>query len=92
MTNKQEEINRGLAAITKYLKTLKPQKVWQIYYTIAEEHHNFTEWERQYFGILNGEEYLLIYDSVKLLYVINVTGDSTLTALSELMDLLARKF
>ena len=92
MKSKEEEINYGITAISGYLAILKPQKKWNIYYDVAKENHNFSDWDRQYHGIIDGEEYFFVYDNNHLLYVINVTGDSTLTAMSELMELLARKF
>ena len=41
-----------------------------------------------------GSEYIYIreVDTGALLYAVEVTGDSVITALSELMDLLSRKF
>lgn len=51
-------------------------------------------WDVQRFGILSGEELFMVWDdrTGDLLYVVNVTADSMLTAVSELMNLLARKF
>lgn len=53
-----------------------------------------TEWERRYHTVISGDEYFWIWEreTGDLLYTINVTGDSVLTAASELMNLLARKF
>lgn len=56
----------------------------------------FSDWSRKYHGLLSGEECFFIYepydDGLELLYVVNVTGDSLLTAASELMHLVAKKF
>lgn len=53
--------------------------------------NDFTEYARQHHKIFPGEEYFFIWRG-KLLYVVNVTADSPLTAAKELMDLIARKF
>ena len=57
----------------------------------------FTDFQRRYHGLLPGEEVFTIWDEVDenapdLLYVVNVTGDSILTAGCELMTLVAKKF
>lgn len=52
----------------------------------------FTDFQKRYYGIRTGEEYFLIYEKGhQLLYVVNVTADSLLTAASELLDLASRK-
>ena len=38
-----------------------------------------------------GDEYMLVRNAGQLLYAVDVTADNTLTAVSELMELLARK-
>jgi len=60
----------------------------------------FTEWERKSKAIRTGDEYFLVYDYAPdwntdkpdLLYAVNVSIDSLLTAANELLDLLSRKF
>lgn len=56
----------------------------------------FSEWSRQYHGIRTGEELFFIWEPIEngrsLLYTVNVTGDSLLTAAEELMDLVSKKF
>lgn len=50
-------------------------------------------WVREKFQlIIRGDEYFLISKGTALLYVVNVTADSMLTAARELMDLIGRKF
>jgi len=56
-----------------------------------ESVNDFTEWARKYHGILPGEEYFYVWKG-QLLYAVNVSADSYLTAADELMGLLARKF
>lgn len=51
----------------------------------------YSDWDRQRFQLRSGEEYFLIRRRT-LLYAVNVTSDSILTAAHELMDLIARKF
>ena len=56
----------------------------------------FSDWSRQYHGIRTGEECFFVWEPVEnghgLLYVVQVTGDSLLTAAGELMKLVANKF
>ena len=98
--NKQLQINACLRNVRSIMDTVRPDKPLRIeYWKISEDPavgvsiHNFTDWERKYFGIGNGGEYFFIWeDEEYLLYVVDVTGDSVLTALSELMNLIGRKF
>ena len=58
----------------------------------------YGDWFRRYHHILPGDEYFMIYEKQNdgqpdyLLYVVNVTGDSSLTAADELMRKVAAKF
>ena len=70
---------------------------WNIIYRRATDpwlESTTTEWERKHHQIVRNDEYFWIWEreTGDLLYTINVTGDSVLTAASELMNLLARKF
>ena len=47
---------------------------------------------RQRFNVVDGDEYFFISKGPSLLYVVDVTADSYLTAAHELMELIARKF
>ena len=66
----------------------------------AESIADFTEWERDRNELFIGHEYFLIWevpdpyaiDPFHLLYAVNVSADSVLTAVSELMNLVSRKF
>ena len=60
----------------------------------AETIKRYTDFQREDHHILTGSEYFLIWEeeTMHLLYVKDVTADSALTALSELMCLAARKF
>ena len=60
----------------------------------------FSVWDCKRFTLMEGEEYFFVWETSRpdipnlseLLYVVNVTGDSLLTAASELMNLASRKF
>ena len=60
----------------------------------------FTEHNRKWLNLFAGEEYFLVCEIAPdgkhftngLLYAVNVSGDSLLTAAEELMSLVARKF
>lgn len=58
----------------------------------ADNISKYSDWQRRYYGIVIGDEYFMIADHEGLLYMVNVTGDSLMTAAGELMDLAARKF
>lgn len=98
---KQLTIDACLRNIRNIINIARPDMPLRIEYwrisadpVIGNSIANFTEWEQQYFHIMTGEEYFFIWNEHEdhLLYVINVTGDSVLTALSELMNLIGRKF
>lgn len=95
---KQHSINWALGRISDILINENEKKGlnWDLTYRKETEEtiSKLTDWERHYHSILPGGEYIYAreVETGDLLYVINVTGDSVLTALSELMDLLARKF
>lgn len=52
----------------------------------------FTQWQRQKFILIGGDEYFFICRAGELLYVVNVSGDSILTAAKELITKIADKF
>ena len=63
----------------------------------AETIGNYDTIARQLHHIAADDEYFLICDKMPggklfLMYAVNVTGDSVLTATAELMNLIARKF
>lgn len=66
----------------------------------AESIADFTEWERERNELFIGHEYFLIWEvpdphaiePFHLLYAVNVSADSVLTAVAELMNLVSRKF
>lgn len=77
------------------------------YADLTEENvKEFSPWARTYHSLLPGHEVFLVYETEKpvtelapdyvpdpsnLLYAVNVSADSYLTAASELMDLASRK-
>ena len=66
----------------------------------AESIADFTDWECERNELFIGHEYFLIWevpdpyaiDPFRLLYAVNVSADSVLTAVAELMNLVSRKF
>ena len=54
----------------------------------------YTEYQREYHRIVTGSEYFLFWEeeTMQLLYIKDVTADSALAAMAELMCLAARKF
>ena len=91
MSNKTEQIMFAISKIEEILEHIRPNNGWEIAYDIPE-HVSLTDWERKYLNLINGKDYFFIFVDSKLLYAINVTGDSVLTAIYELMDKLSKKF
>ena len=90
---KKEEVNFCIDKIQEILKKINPDKVWIIEYGVLKHPEAFDDWTVEYHGLRKGEEYVFIFDEyMHLLYVINVTADSTLCILSELTQLLLNKF
>ena len=100
MTKEQQmndAIQFGIGPILAKVNEAK-RAAWNIVYKDHPEEDwlnmTTTEWERKRFHLRPGGEWILIWDNVTedLLYAIDVSADSVLTALAELMDLLSRKF
>lgn len=94
MSTKGYDIQFGINKIQEVLKALNPEKKWDIVYCAPGTYEDtFDDWTIQYHNIVPGEEYIFICDADNhLLYAINVTGDSVLCALEELMEKLVDKF
>lgn len=90
---KEAEINKGLILLMQYLRFLNPEKDWNIIYEITKDcKQKYGDWECDYHGIIDGEEYFFIFEKDRLLYAVNITGDSVLTAFWELAEVLSNKF
>lgn len=86
----------------RLLKMTRPERDLGIAYVKPDDEiiEQFTEWQRQRNDIRTGDEYFLVWDYAPdwetddpdLLYAVNVTADSLLTAAAELTALLGRKF
>lgn len=91
MTEKTKQICFGINRIQEILDHIRPNNNWEIVYD-TPEHVPMTEWDRKYLQLCNGEDYFFIFVGSQLLYAVNVTGDSVLTAMQELITKLAEKF
>ena len=86
----------------KLLKCVRPERNLGIVYVKpnAETIGQFTDWQRTRNHIHTGCEYFLVWDyspdwetdDPDLLYVVDVSADSLLTAAWELFGLLSKKF
>jgi len=94
---------QGVADIAlKLLKMARPERNLGITYIKpdAETIEQFTAWQRERNHIYTHGEYFIVWDYTPdwgtdkpdLLYAVDASADSLLTAASELMDLLSRKF
>lgn len=86
----------------KLLKAVRPERKLSIAYMKpnAETIEQFTDWQRRRNHIHTGSEYFLVWDfspdwetdQPELLYAVDVSADSLLTAAWELFGLLSKKF
>lgn len=99
---KHEEWMKNLAeSLTEIVNTFGSRNDITVEYgyfdTMEDVASNFTPWQIYYHGIKSDIEYFLVYEpdsetGKHLLYTVNISGDSCLTAASELMNLASRKF
>lgn len=84
------------------IRIARPERKIVIEYVKPTDHdiERYTEWERKRNALRTGDEYFLVWDTdphwdtdrADLLYAVNVSIDSLLTAAYELLELLHRKF
>lgn len=91
---KRYQMARALKRVEQLLGDLGIGPLRLLYMEVDEAtaHGAFTEYERERFRILPGDEIVTVTGQDGLLYVVHVTGDSVLTAVSEVMELVAKKF
>lgn len=96
MNQKSDEMAYAIRCISSLLKKVRPNLHVDIAYRREDEKsvQDYSIQERLYHHILSGDENIYIWNAEDgvLLYTVHVTGDSVLTACSELMELLSRKF
>ena len=90
-TTKTAQILNCTKKIEEILDCIRPGHNWEIAYDIPE-HVCVSDWDKEYLGLIDGEEYFFIFIGEELMYAVNVTGDSVLTAIQELVTKLAAKF
>ena len=91
MTEKTIKILECTKKIEEILQIIRPDNNWEIAYD-TPEHVDLTDWDRKYLQLIDGEDYFFIFVDGSPLYAVNVTGDSIICALYELIELLSRKF
>lgn len=91
---KRYQMARALKRVEQLLEDLGIGPLRLLYAEIDEATARgaFTEYERERFRILPGDEIVTVTGQDGLLYVVHVTGDSVLTAVAEVVELLANKF
>lgn len=91
MNKKTIKIIYCMSKIQDILDYLRPGNNWELAYDIPE-HVVLSDWDKERLGLIDGEDYFFIFIENKVMYAINVTGDSVLTAIEELVHKLAQKF
>lgn len=101
--DKREQMWECLSKVQDILRIMRPEKAerWMLTYLKVDLGNidNFTEWQKQYHGIREGDEYFFVWErpdmttgAPTLLYVLNVSCESVPYAISELMQLIGDKF
>lgn len=91
MNSKTTQIDFCIEKIKEILDYLRPENKWNIGYAKPEE-IIIPSWKYEYLQLIDGEDYFFIFIEDEIMYAINVTGDSVLTAIHELVGKLADKF
>jgi hypothetical protein len=91
---KNETMPLCLESVRDIMRIAHPDKYVRLEYMEETEESvaKWNEWYRKYHNIRPGQQNIYIFDEDGLLYKVDVTWDSTLTAIHELMELIARKF
>ena len=91
MIDKTEKILYCTQKIKDILDYLRQGNDWEIKYG-KPENIPLTSWDKEILQLICGEDYFFIYVGNVPLYAVNVTADSVLTAINELVNKLAVKF
>ena len=102
MDHRQEQMERVASQVESIVKENGRRNDIAITYCEmdAESLADFTDWQCQRNKLFIGHEYFMIWEvpdpydiePFHLLYAVNVSADSVLTAAAELMDLVSKKF
>lgn len=94
---RDERMDELLEHVNSIMHRLLPKReLWVDYIKLDDENiKRFSDWTRERLGLLTGTEYLIISEGSHMesvLYAVNITADSELTAMDELFHLLSYKF
>lgn len=93
-----DQINSVMASVAAVINNSGRKYPVKIEYFVesAESIDSYNEFYRRYFAMRPGRACIYIWDTIgdvdRLLYVVNIEGDSVLTAIYEAMNLIAEKF
>ncbi len=95
--SRDERMNELLEHVNSIMHRIHPKReLWVDYIKFDDENiKRFSDWTCQRLGLLTGLEYMIVSEGTHMenvLYAVNVSADSELTAMYELFDLLSRKF
>ena len=96
MQDKDYNMKVALKKAERTLDLLGVGPVSLAYQRLTEEslRKDYSSFEREYFGLAAGEEIVTVVNAVdsRLMYVVDVSADSVLTAMAETWALIAKKF
>ena len=95
--SRRERMNELLVHVNQIMHRIYPDReLWVDYVKPDEESiKTFSDWTQKRLGILTGAEYLIVSEGPSMesvLYAVNISADSELTAMDELFHLLSYKF
>ena len=101
--SRAERMNELCAHVNEILHRIHPDRKLTVEYFLADDTNLqlLSDWTKQRLNLFSGMEYLTITEKLSdtgtakdyhILYAVNITMDSGLTALAELFNLMSYKF
>lgn len=95
--SRAERMNELCTHVNEILHRIHPDReLWVDYVKPDEETiKNFSDWTQRRLNILVGLEYLIVSEGARMesvLYAVDISADSELTAMDELFHLMSYKF
>jgi len=92
---KAEQMAEIMPKVQEILHILNPEQNWKIEFVRfrPETRERFTEWNIEYHRLREYNDYIAVWDrDGRLLYTVNVSGDSTKWIIREIFTVVGDKF